>query len=56
MTRFIDVPAMSRLVRDIGVSQFIGELADAIRQDFVQWPDSPCRLVWPATRPSASSS
>ena len=39
MTRFIDVPTMSRLVRDIGVSQFIGELADAIRQDFVQWPD-----------------
>jgi ornithine cyclodeaminase len=39
MTRFIDVPTMSRLVADIGVSRFIGELADAIRDDFVRWPD-----------------
>ncbi len=37
MTRFIDVPTMSRLVQDIGVSRFIGELADAIRQDFLRW-------------------
>ena len=39
MTRFVDVPTMSRLVQDIGVPQFIGELADAIQQDFVRWPD-----------------
>ncbi len=39
MTRFVDVPAMSRLVQDIGVSRFIGELADAIRQDFMRWPE-----------------
>ena len=39
MTRFVDVPAMSRLVQDIGVSRFIGELADAIRQDFLRWPE-----------------
>ena len=39
MTRFVDVPAMSRLVQDIGVSRFIGELADAIRQDFIRWPE-----------------
>ncbi|MDO4231705.1 MAG: ornithine cyclodeaminase [Lautropia sp.] len=38
MTRFIDVPTMSRLVRDIGVPRFIGELADTIRDDFMQWP------------------
>ena len=39
MTRFVDVPAMSRLVHDIGVTQFIGELADVIQEDFVRWPD-----------------
>ncbi|HEY3049190.1 MAG TPA: ornithine cyclodeaminase [Polaromonas sp.] len=39
MTRFVDVPAMSRLVQDIGVTQFIGELADAIQEDFIRWPD-----------------
>ena len=39
MTRFIDVPAMSRLVQDIGVAPFIGTLADAIQEDFVRWPD-----------------
>lgn len=39
MTRFVDVPTMSRLVQDIGVPRFIGELADAIAQDFIRWPD-----------------
>ena len=39
MTRFVDVPTMSRLVHDIGVTQFIGELADAIQDDFVRWPE-----------------
>ena len=39
MTRFVDEPTMSRLVQDIGVSQFIGELAAAIQQDFMRWPD-----------------
>jgi ornithine cyclodeaminase len=39
MTRFIDVPTMSRLVETVGVSKFIGELADAIREDFVSWPE-----------------
>ncbi|MDO5057299.1 MAG: ornithine cyclodeaminase [Lautropia sp.] len=39
MTRFIDVPTMSRLVRDIGVPRFIGELADTIRDDFIRWPE-----------------
>ena len=39
MTRFVDVPTMSRLVQSIGVSQFIGELADTIQHDFVRWTD-----------------
>lgn len=39
MTRFIDVSTMSRLVHDVGLSRFIGELADTIRQDFLRWPE-----------------
>lgn len=39
MTRFVDVPTMSRLVEQIGVSRFIDELADAIKEDFIRWPD-----------------
>lgn len=39
MTRFVDVPTMSRLIQAIGVETFIGELADAIRDDFVRWAD-----------------
>ena len=39
MTRFIDVSTMSRLVHDVGLSRFIGELADTIRQDFLHWPE-----------------
>ena len=39
MTRFVDVPAMTRLIQAIGVAPFIGELADAIRGEFVRWTD-----------------
>ena len=39
MTRFIDVPTMSTLIQTVGVRRFIGELADAIEQDFVRWTD-----------------
>jgi ornithine cyclodeaminase len=39
MTRFIDVPTMSRLVETVGVPAFIGELADTIRDDFLNWPE-----------------
>ncbi|MEO8278913.1 MAG: ornithine cyclodeaminase, partial [Ideonella sp.] len=39
MTRFIDVPTMSRLVEDIGLTRFIGELAQTIKQDFLRWQD-----------------
>lgn len=38
MTRFVDVPAMSALIRTLGVTEFIGQLADAIESDFVRWP------------------
>ncbi len=39
MTRFIDVPTMSELVQKVGVAAFIGELADAIADDFRHWPE-----------------
>jgi len=39
MTRFIDVPTMSRLVQDIGIMPFIGSLAVAMREDFIRWHD-----------------
>ncbi|MEJ5152860.1 ornithine cyclodeaminase [Comamonas sp. MYb396] len=39
MTWFIDVSTMSRLVQTVGISKFIGELADQIEADFVRWPD-----------------
>ncbi|KAI3590337.1 Ornithine cyclodeaminase (plasmid) [Cupriavidus sp. U2] len=39
MTRFVDVPTMSNLVQEIGVPQFIGELANTIRDDFVNWSE-----------------
>lgn len=37
MTRFVDVPALARLVQHRGVPRFIAELADAIGQDFRRW-------------------
>lgn len=39
MTRFIDVPAMSCLIEQVGLAPFIGELSDAIREDFLRWPE-----------------
>ena len=39
MTRFIDVPTMSRLVGDVGIETFIGDLATAIRHDFLRWTE-----------------
>lgn len=39
MTRFVDVGTMARLVQDIGVGRFVGELAEHIRQDFLRWQD-----------------
>ena len=37
MTRFLDVPAMTRLVRAVGVPRFISELAQAIGDDYLRW-------------------
>ena len=39
MTRFLDVPAMSRLVRDVGPARFLRELAQAIGDDYLRWND-----------------
>jgi ornithine cyclodeaminase len=39
VTRFVDVPTMSRLVQKLGVPRFIGELADTIQADFVRWEE-----------------
>lgn len=37
MTRFVDVPTMSRLVQEVGLTRFIGELAACIEEDFRRW-------------------
>jgi ornithine cyclodeaminase len=37
MTRFLDVPAMTRLVRDVGVPRFLTELAQTITDDYLRW-------------------
>ncbi len=39
MTRFVDVPAMADLITDIGLATMIGQLADAVQDDFSRWPD-----------------
>jgi len=39
MTRFIDVPALSNLVQQVGVTRFIEQLAEVIREDFLRWED-----------------
>ena len=37
MTRFLDVPAMTRLVQQVGVPRFIAELARTIGDDYQRW-------------------
>jgi ornithine cyclodeaminase len=39
MTRFVDVPAMAELITDIGLPTMMGQLADAVQEDFSRWPD-----------------
>ena len=39
MTRFLDVPSMTQLVREVGVPRFLIELAQAIHDDYLRWPD-----------------
>ena len=37
MTRFIDVPALSQLVQEVGVVRFLEELTDTLRDDYLRW-------------------
>ncbi len=37
MTRFVDVPTMSRLIEEIGLARFVAELSRYIEDDFVRW-------------------
>jgi len=37
MTRFVDVPTMADLIATVGLADFIGELSNYIREDFVRW-------------------
>ena len=38
MTQLADLPTMSRLIRQVGLRRFVGGLAEAIRADFLRWP------------------
>ncbi|MSX43983.1 MAG: ornithine cyclodeaminase, partial [Actinobacteria bacterium] len=39
MTRFVDVPAMAKLIQAIELDEFIAQLADAIEANFVRWEE-----------------
>jgi len=39
MTRFLDLPSMSRLVRQVGLPRLLRELAEAITEDYLRWND-----------------
>ena len=39
MTKFIDVPAVCRLVDQVGVAEFIEGMAKAMREDFQRWEE-----------------
>lgn len=39
MTRFVDVSTLSTLVRQMGVADFLAGMTEAIREDFVRWPE-----------------
>ena len=39
MTRFVDVPALSRMVNHFGIETFLTEMAEYIRSDFIRWQD-----------------
>jgi len=38
MTQLADLPTVSRLIREIGLPRFIGELAGTLHADFLRWP------------------
>ena len=46
-TRFVDIQALSALVRTMGVPRFLETLAQTLREDFLRWPDfdKPARLA-----------
>jgi ornithine cyclodeaminase len=37
MTRFVDVPALSQLVQEVGVVRFLEELTATLRDDYLRW-------------------
>jgi ornithine cyclodeaminase len=39
MTRFVDVPALWRLVSEVGAAPLIEQMAEAIHEDYLRWPD-----------------
>ncbi|WP_206957116.1 ornithine cyclodeaminase [Trinickia acidisoli] len=39
MTRFLDVPATSRLIARVGLTRFLSELLDTLRADYLRWTD-----------------
>ena len=39
MTKFIDVSMLATLLNRVGVERFLRELAQALHEDFVRWPD-----------------
>ncbi len=39
MTRFVDVHALAGLVRQLGILPLLRELAQALREDFLRWPE-----------------
>ena len=39
MTRFVDVPTLSKLAHEIGIPEFIGNLADEIERNFIRWEE-----------------
>lgn len=38
MTQLADLPTVSRLLREVGLGQFMGGLAETIHADFLRWP------------------
>ncbi len=39
MTRFIDVPTLSAIVKTVGVSEFLAQLTEIVKEDFKRWLD-----------------
>jgi ornithine cyclodeaminase len=39
VTRFLDVPATSRLINRLGTPRFLSELVDALHADYLRWDD-----------------